>query len=487
MMRIARCLHLAAFAAALLAAAPAGAAPPPPPQEILRAFRTAGVPPDAVGIVVQEVGAKQPLFAHQPAKPFNPASVMKLVTTFAALELLGPDYRWKTTAYLDGPLVDGVLKGNLVLKGGGDPKITLEQWQAFMAALRARGLVEIHGNLVLDRSFFAPIPHNPAAFDGEPLKPYNVGPDALLVNFKSVKFAFAPNAAGDATQLVVLPALAAVTVSAAPPLARGECGDWRGAIGATFVDRGSSADVRFAGRYPADCGEREWWVSLLDHPQYVAGMFATYFSAAGGRFTGGWKEGRAAPDALPFATLESPPLFDVVRDVNKLSNNVMARQVFLTLATANAAPPATTAGAARAVRALLAQHRLKMPELVLDNGSGLSRRERISAGSLVNLLLAADASNVREDYASSLAVAATDGTVQRRFQNGSVGGQALLKTGTLEGVRAIAGYVIYNDGRRFAMAAIVNHPNSARAQSALDFLVQWVYENAPAREQPPRR
>ncbi len=148
-------------------------------------------------------------------------------------------------------------------------------------------------------------------------------------------------------------------------------------------------------------------------------MFATYFTAAGGRFTGGWKEGRAPRDAIPFVTLESPPLFDVVRDVNKLSNNVMARQVFLTLATAKAPPPATTAGAARAVRALLAQHRLKMPELVLDNGSGLSRRERISAGSLVNLLLAADASNVRDEYASSLAVAATDGTVQRRFQNGT--------------------------------------------------------------------
>ncbi len=216
-------------------------------------------------------------------------------------------------------------------------------------------------------------------------------------------------------------------------------------------------------------------------------MFATYFTAAGGRFTGGWKEGRAPRDAIPFATLESPPLFDVVRDVNKLSNNVMARQVFLTLATAKAPPPATTAGAARAVRALLAQHRLKMPELVLDNGSGLSRRERISAGSLVNLLLAADASNVREEYASSLAVAATDGTVQRRFQNGSVGGQALLKTGTLEGVRALAGYVIDRDGRRFALAALVNHPNAAHAQAALDVLVQWVYQNgatwtgAPAR------
>jgi D-alanyl-D-alanine carboxypeptidase/D-alanyl-D-alanine-endopeptidase (penicillin-binding protein 4) len=347
-----------------------------------------------------------------------------------------------------------------------------------MASLRAQGLAVVDGDLVLDRSFFAPIAHNPSAFDGEPLKPYNVGPDALLVNFKAVRFGFAPDAAGTATQLTVEPALSRIAVSAPPPLVDGECGDWRGALRASFVDRGSRASATFAGRYPAACGEREWWVALLDGPTYVHGMFTTYFRDAGGRFDGGWKVGLAPKGAKPFATLASPPLWDVVRDVNKLSNNVMARQVFLTLATADAPPPATTAGATAAVRRWLARRNLKMPELVLDNGSGLSRRERISAGSLARLLVAADASPVREEFASSLAVAATDGTVQRRFQDRSVAGQALLKTGTLEGVRALAGYVLDPDGRRYAIAAIVNHPNAARAASALDFLVQWVYREA---------
>ncbi len=437
--------------------------------------------------MVQETGALQPLFAHQPNKPQNPASVMKLVTTFAALELLGPDYRWKTEAYLDGPLVDGVLNGNLVLKGYGDPKITREQWQSFMATLRAKGLAAVTGDLVLDRDFFAPANHNAAGFDGEPLKPYNVGPDALLVNFKAVRFAFAPNAAGDAIDLVVEPPLAAIKVGDVPRIAPGDCGDWRSTVGATFVDRATSAQATFAGRYPAACGEREWWVSLLDHPTYVHGMFDTYFREAGGRFAGGWRDGAAPKGALPFAVLESPPLYDVVRDVNKLSNNVMARQVFLTLATADAPPPATAARAAATVKRWLAGRRLRMPELVLDNGSGLSRTERISAGSLSRLLLAAEASPVRDEFASSLAVAATDGTVQRRFQNGSVAGQALLKTGTLEGARAIAGYVIDAAGRRWTVVALVNHPNASRAQPALDFLVQWVYREAAVYAVTPRR
>jgi D-alanyl-D-alanine carboxypeptidase/D-alanyl-D-alanine-endopeptidase (penicillin-binding protein 4) len=475
----------AAFVA--LTAIVAGAVEAAVPRPIGRVFLDAGIPLDAIAIVVQETGKPRPLFAHDAGRPLNPASVMKLVTTFAALELLGPDYRWKTEAFLDGPLTSGVLHGNLVLKGRGDPKITVEAWAAFTMALRSQGLAAIDGDLVLDRSFFAPIGHDARAFDGEPLKPYNVGPDALLVNFKSVKFTFAPNAAGDATLLAAVPPLTSVVVSAPPRLIHGDCGDWRGLVGATFVDRGTSADALFAGRYPATCGEREWWVSLLDHPNYVHAMFAMYFGEAGGRFAGGWKNGTAPKGATPFVTLESPPLHEVVRDVNKLSNNVMARQVFLTLATANAPPPATTARATDAVLRWLAGRNLKMPELVLDNGSGLSRAERISAGSVVRLLQAADASSVREEFASSLAVAAMDGTVERRFQNGTVAGQALLKTGSLEGVRAVAGYVIDAHGRRWALAAIVNHANASRAQGALDFLVQWVYRNAATWERLTRR
>jgi D-alanyl-D-alanine carboxypeptidase/D-alanyl-D-alanine-endopeptidase (penicillin-binding protein 4) len=450
------------------------------PRAVARAFLDHGVPLNRVAIVVQEAGKRRTLFAHDAARPMNPASVMKLVTTFAALELLGRDYRWKTEAYLGGPLVDGVLRGDLILKGYGDPKITLEQWQSFIATLRANGLEAVDGDLALDRSHFALPVHDPATFDGEPLKPYNVGPDALLVNFKSVRLVFTPDSAANAVAVGAEPRLAEVAVGPPPPLVAADCGDWRGALGATFVDQRDRAEVSFAGRYAASCGEHDWWVALLDHPHYVHAIFSAAFRAAGGRFAGGVKERRAPRNAGPFATLESPPLYDIVRDVNKLSNNVMARQIFLTLGATASSPPATPAKAAEAIARWLKLRKLAVPGLVLENGSGLSRRERITAGGLTRLLLAADASDVRDEFASSLAVAAMDGTLQRRFQNGSVAGQALLKTGSLDGVRAIAGYVIDAAGRRFAVAAIVNHPNAARAGGALEFLVQWVYQNAAA-------
>jgi D-alanyl-D-alanine carboxypeptidase/D-alanyl-D-alanine-endopeptidase (penicillin-binding protein 4) len=462
------------FACALAGTPALGALPRP----VIRAFSQAQVPLASVGIVVQAADAERPLFAHRGDVPMNPASVIKLVTSFAALELLGADYRWRTEAYLDGPLDRGVLRGDLVLKGHGDPKITIEQWQAFMQALRARGLDAVEGDLVLDRSFFAPGDHDPAGFDNEPLRPYNVGADALLVNFKAVKFRFAPDAGGRGVDVGVEPPLSQIAVGPPPAAASGSCGDWRARLGASFANPGPTAQASFAGTYPVSCGERDWWVALLDHPTYIHGMFESYFRAAGGRFDGRWRDGRAPANATPFVVLESMPLYDVVRDVNKLSNNVMARQVFLSLAASHAPPPATTAKATAAVTAWLERRRLRMPELVLDNGSGLSRQERISAGSLARLLRAAAASQVRDDFASSLAVAATDGTLQRRFVDGRVAGQGLLKTGTLDGVRAIAGYVIDSRDRRWIVVALVNHVNAARAQGAIDTLVQWVYTEA---------
>jgi len=454
------------------AAAPSNAALP---ADLAQALREEKIPSSAVAVFVQRIGEKQPVLAHQAAKPMNPASTMKLVTTFAGLELLGAGYRWKTEAYADGPIADGVLDGNLVLKGYGDPKITIEQFQSLVAALRATGLATIRGDLVLDRGYFAPPTRRPGAFDAEPLKPYNVGPDALLVNFNSVRFVFAPDASATAVAMRAEPPLGNVALSDALQLAPGECGDWRAGVKASIASRADRAQARFSGRYPAACGERDWYVALLDHRHYAQAMFEHYWKEAGGAFDGGLRDGRAPAGARLLATLQSMPLYDAIRDINKLSNNVMAQQLFLTLATSTYPPPATAPRAGATVRRWLAGRRLHFPELVLENGSGLSRRERISAKSMAALLLAADASAVRADYESSLAVAATDGTVRKRFVDDDVADRALLKTGTLEGVRALAGYVLGHGDRRYVVVCFVNHRNAARAQRALDLLVEKVY------------
>src|SRR6202790_1694122 len=350
------------------------------PQPVARAFLEQHIPLTSVSAYVQEIGAAnsvKPLLMHRASQPMNPASTMKLVTTFAGLELLGPDYRWKTEAYADGPIVAGVLAGDLVLKAGGDPKIALEQFSELVARLRATGLSSIRGDLVLDRAWFDTGTYDPAAFDGEPLRPYNVGPTALAFNFKSVRFVFAPNLARDTVEVRVEPPLANVVIHATPRLAPGDCGDWHSGLLAEFNNKAESADASFRGRYPIACGERDWYVALLDHPHYVLNLFARTWADVGGSFAGTVRDGRTPISATHLSTLDSVPLYEAVRDINKMSNNLMAPQLFLSLATTAYPPPATTSHAAEAVLHWLANRKLKFPELVLVNGSGLSRHERI--------------------------------------------------------------------------------------------------------------
>ena len=158
------------------------------PPAVADALTKAKVPLENVAVLVKEVGAKETLLTFNASNAMNPASVIKLVTTYAGLELLGPNYTWKTEFYSAGEVRGGILPGDLVLKGTGDPKLTAERLAVMVKQLRDRGLEDIQGDLILDRSFFENGVHDEAAFDGEALRAYNVGPDALLLNFKTVRF-----------------------------------------------------------------------------------------------------------------------------------------------------------------------------------------------------------------------------------------------------------------------------------------------------------
>jgi D-alanyl-D-alanine carboxypeptidase/D-alanyl-D-alanine-endopeptidase (penicillin-binding protein 4) len=320
-MRMMRALLRPALAALTLPlAAIAGAGLPAP---VARAFAEQHIPLAAVSAYVQELGTAQPVFSHQPRRPMSPASTMKLVTTFAGLELLRPEYRWKTEAYADGTIAGGVLEGNLVLKGYGDPKITIEQFQDLIARLRATGLSTIRGDLIVDRSYFAPMPYDPGAFDAEPLRPYNVGPDALLVNFKSVRFAFAPNAARNAVEVRTEPALPMSRCTARRAYRR-DVRRLEGGLVAAFDARDDGADVSFGGEYPV--ARRARMVHrAARRPALCAGRLCPDVGRFRRQLRGDLHEGRAPRNAQPIAV----PIAAALRrqsDISKLSNNVMARQ-----------------------------------------------------------------------------------------------------------------------------------------------------------------
>ncbi|MDP2823642.1 MAG: D-alanyl-D-alanine carboxypeptidase/D-alanyl-D-alanine-endopeptidase, partial [Sulfuritalea sp.] len=394
-----------------------------------------------------------------------------------ALDLLGPAYVWKTEAFATGMLNEGVLTGDLHLRGGGDPKLTYDQFARLLRQIRARGIREIRGDLVLDRSAFAANGADPGRFDAQPMRPYNVAPDALLLNFKAVTL-----------QLVPDPALKIVTVGMEPApvnldlinkIALGDgkaCGDWKERLRADVFSHGPSTRLVLTGSLAQGCGEQRWNIAVLEHPQFVLGVFLQLWAELGGTLSGSVREGAVPAGARAIGVLPSPTLGEVVRDINKFSNNVMARQLFLTLGMEAGHRPASADDADAAIRSWLDARGLGVPELVLENGSGLSRRERISAEGMGRLLQAAWRSSVMPELMASLPVTATDGTMKKRLKQNGVAGQAHIKTGSLEGVRSIAGYVLDKSGRRWIVVFFVNHANAGAAQAAQDALLQWVYE-----------
>ena len=465
----------AAFLLALVCAAPGlGAAALPDP--VRKALAAASIPAESTAVWVQELGTARPTVEHNAALPLNPASVMKLVTTYAALELLGPTHVWKTEVWTAAPLAGDVLAGDLHLRGGGDPKLTMESFWLLLRALRSRGIREIRGDLLIDRSWLDAGDYNPGQFDAQPLQPYNVGPDALLLNFKAFRFWFLPDRERGVVNVASEPPSAALELHSDVKLVQAPCADWRAGLKAEFYSEAATARADFTGFFPASCGERVWNVALLSHPAYVHGVFRRMWQELGGSITGSAREAPVPAGARLVYRHESPPLTEVVRDINKFSNNVMARQLYLNLSADVAGPPGRADRSAALVRGWAELKGLRMPELVMDNGSGLSRIERISAASIGRLLLRAYESAVMPEFMSSMPLVAWDGTMRRRLKVDTVAGQAHIKTGSLTGVRSVAGYVLDVRGRRHAVAFMINHANAANGQAAQDALLRWIYE-----------
>jgi D-alanyl-D-alanine carboxypeptidase/D-alanyl-D-alanine-endopeptidase (penicillin-binding protein 4) len=485
----AACLFLAYCAAQ---AAPAGALPP----EVDAALVRAKIPRDAVSLLVLDADASNaaPRLTHRAQVPMNPASVMKLTTTYAALDLLGPAYAWSTPVYVDGSVRDGTLNGNVYIKGQGDPKLVLEKLWLLLRRVQGIGIRNIAGDIVLDRSAFEVPDTDPANFDGEPLRPYNAAPDALLINFKAVVMTFAPDRVNNTAQVQFDPPLFGVQLQSSVPLSNADCGDYRGALKADFSDVNR---IRFGGSYPASCGEKVWPVAYADPRSYSARAVQGMWLDMGGKLSGTVRYG-TVPAALaagkPALEATSAPLAEIIRDINKYSNNVMAQQVFLTLgrvlplgapsangeAVSNDSQGAAAAGvgslvASRAVMQRWWKERISADEMpVWDNGSGLSRQERISAQGLARLLQVAWRSPYMSELMGSLPITGVDGTL-KRFKSKAVG-SAHLKSGTLSNALARAGYVDGASGKRYVLVALINHANAntEAARAVMETLVDWV-------------
>ena len=445
------------------------------PASVDAELAKAKIPRDSAAFLVVEAvnstSASKPRLSHRVSAPMQSASVIKLATTFAALELLGPAYTWATPVFIDGAVREGVLYGNVYIQGQGDPKLVLERMWLLLRRLQGAGITSIRGDIVLDRSAFDVPESDPGAFDGEPLRPYNASPDALLLNYKSLVMTFTPAPGSNVAHVQYDPPLAGVQTQDTVVLSATACNDYRATLKPDFSD---PLRIRFTGSYPLSCGERVWSVAYADPANFSLRAVQGLWISLGGKLSGSVRFGNV-PARLasekPLFEVRSAPLAEIIRDINKFSNNVMAQQLFLTLGR-DGNGSASNFPASRTVMQRWWQERISQDEpLNIDNGSGLSRTERISAQALGRLLQSAYRSPLMPELISSLPISGIDGTMKRSKSNSQ--GSAHLKTGSINGVTAIAGFVHATNGKHYVLVALVNHPNAPAARAAFDALVDW--------------
>jgi D-alanyl-D-alanine carboxypeptidase/D-alanyl-D-alanine-endopeptidase (penicillin-binding protein 4) len=447
---------------------------PPEVEQTLARYR---IPGTSLSVFVREVGRDEPVVSYNSTVPRNPASTMKVITTYAALEALGPAYTWRTRAYATGPIRDQVLQGNLVLVGGGDPYMTAERWWSFVSGLRQAGVQKIAGDVIIDNTLFSPQGEDRGSFDNRPYRTYNVLPDALLVNFQTVTLSVVPDPATGTVRASANPWPANLTLDNSVRLDPGSCRRGSGGVVVGMPDGPTGSRLAVSGHYAAGCGQFSVPRAVMRAPDYAYGLFKTFWQQSGGTISGGMKLGTAPADAHLLYTHESLTLAEVIRLVNKFSSNVMARTVFLTLAAEKSGRPATAAGGRQAVASFLASRGITIPDLSLENGSGLSRDERVTAQGLADVLLDAYRSQYMPEFAASLPLSATDGTLKSRFRSPDMQGRLRMKTGTLDDVSALAGYVHAASGRSFVTVIILNHAaaGSGAGHALQAALVEWVF------------
>ena len=443
----------------------AGAADLPLPVQV--ALRQAQVPPAALGVVVQALDEPQPRLAWQADAPLNPASLTKLVTSMAALDTLGPAWQWQTPVWLTED-------GGLAVQGSGDPRLGLERiWAGLRRLAQERGVTELRGPLRLDRSAFAPATADPGAFDGEPWRVGNAQPEALLLNAKAVTYSVRVD--GVQARITADPPLDAPQ---AVPATTAACGDWRSGLKLQWTP---GERPRFAGSYPAACGDQAWTLADPEPATYPARLLALMLRQAGIAWHGVSAAEAPAPVAAPTLFWPGPTLAEALRDMNKASSNLVAQQVLLSTARAAGVATPSPETAATWLQAWLDAHAGVTPPTRVVNGSGLARETRLSPAQMAGLLRWAWGQPWMPELLASLPVAGLDGTLSRqpgRF--GGAAGRAHLKTGSLRDVAAIAGVVDAASGRRWVVVAIVNHPQAGAARGVLDALLRWVAQDAPA-------
>ena len=465
------------------------------PDSVSVLLRSANIPEDAIGAIV--LRGNTVVMSHGAERSMQPASTMKLVTTAVGLEQLGPTFRGRTELRTSADVINGVLKGDLILRGGADTDFNADVLEHMLQTLRNQGIVKIKGDLILDRQLFQPARPDIDAppFDESAEFRYNVIPDALLLNTNLLDIELSSTA--QQLKLLMLPALENVSISSDMTLIKGNCARWEDGWRPPEYVRGPNGrlQVILHGTFPQNC-KKATSINVLDRNDYADKLFRTTWKRLGGSILGSVREAPFTglpPTAEPVGTRMladhvARALPEVLRDINKNSDNTLARTLFLSIGSlqsdgwlgsrpvAMTVPEDTATRSRQVIQEWMQRHGIDTNGMSIDNGSGLSRTGRIAPLQLAGVLQAMQQSVWAPEFQSSLPIVALDGTMRKRLLGSPAAARARIKTGTLKNVVAIAGYVPDANNQQCVVVAMINSDlvGNGNGRAAVDALIEWV-------------
>ncbi len=415
-----------------------------------------------------------PIVDFQSHIPRTPASVMKVITTGTGLLLLGTDYRWKTEFYTDGSINNGTLNGNLIIKGYGDPYMVQENMADMVSALQISGLSHINGKVILDNSYFLNSNENPEAFDGHGIEPYNAIPSALSINFRTIDLILTP--INNQVQITTDPELTFTHIQNQMYVNKAKrCRGKRGFNPKISVNYNQDLII-VSGSLSKNCRTTKLSKVLTDAGDLYFGHFKKMWQEKGGTITDNWVYGEVPSTAKLFYTYQSQKnLSEQIAAMNKKSNNIMTRQLFLTIGAEKTQPPASLPKSRTTVLQQLKNLGVDTHNLFIDNGSGLSRMASISAKQMGQFLLAMHQSPARQAFEQSLSIAGVDGTLRHRLRNTPLADNAIGKSGTLKQVKSLVGYLHAQSGKKYIYVMLFEGRNARAGRPLMDNILQWLY------------
>ena len=406
------------------------------------------------GIKIHSLERDETLYSVHSGRPFVPASNVKLLTTAVALKRLGPDYRFKTRLYADKQIDKEVLKGDIYIKGFGDPNLVTEQMWLLVNELKSLPLREIRGDIIADDSFFDDNLRIKTWEKGG-VEAYNAPLGALSFNFNTVTVHVSPGKKpGDKPVVVVDPDIEFIRVE---NRARTVPKSKRSRLIVNRIDRGIHNEITVSGVISVDHLRETYYLNITRPTYYAAKVFRAYLRQSGIKVTGKVRLGIVPEGTDELLNHESMPLSLTLRGLNKFSNNFVAEQILKTIGAEIYGSPGTTLNGLRAMDEYMKSLKYKPEEFSILDGSGLSRQNRLSPDQIVSILhdMYIDL-GVYPEFISALGVMGRDGNVLKRMNGYNSAERVRVKTGTLNSVSALSGYFQSADGEMFAFSMLMN-------------------------------